>query len=308
MSKQSFIIDTDVDFDDLLAIYWLLMQKDADIKLITHVGNGWSSSQQGLKNLLNALAYFGCEKIPVAAGAKRSLSTSESLPDELIQLTDDLWGIELPQSHNQAMKVVAPQAIIDTLKEAQEPVKIVAIGPLTNIAMAMVQAPEICDNIAAIYVTGGNAHEAIKESSFAGNERHDIVSARIVYSSGAKIISLPSKTFHHFGVDDPLLDPLHKAELKEVGEFIRSLIKLPAIQQGHSASLYMWDVLTAFVAYHDLKHSVLTPTSVNIREEAVHDSDLIYSDEKGYPIHEISEIDKEIFYKLFLETILSEDE
>jgi pyrimidine-specific ribonucleoside hydrolase len=305
MSKQSFIIDTDADFDDLIAIYWLQKQKDVDIKLITFAGNGWTSPEPGLRNLLNSLAYFGCDDIPVASGAQVILSATHTLPQSTTALADELWGIDIPNSDNKPLEIGAPEAICQTLHAATEPVKILAIGPLTNIAMAIVQSPGIIKKISGIYLTGGNPNQSISESSYVGNERYDIVATRIVYNSGIPICSVPSPTCKPFPVRDPLFDCLHTEELRDAEKYISLLFKHPQ-EIEENRELYMWDILTAFVAYHERKHTKGIQEQVDIHEAAKHKSELIYEHKTGHTLHMITEIDKQVLVKHFLDTIFEE--
>jgi inosine-uridine nucleoside N-ribohydrolase len=255
--------------------------------------------------LLNSLAYFGCDDIPVASGAQTILSATGVLSKKLTELANDLWGIEIPNSNKESIKARAPEAICQTLHAATEPVKILAIAPLTNIAIALVLSPSIAEKISAIYLTGGNPNQQNNDAIYAGNERYDIVATRIVYNSKIPIYSMPNPTCELCPVNDPLLDRLNTEKLRGPENYIRSLLKYP--QESESChQLYMWDVLTAFVAYYELKYAEVTQEHVDIDETTKHKSELIYEYQTGLTLNLITNINKQIFFKLFLDTIFDE--
>ena len=53
------IMDTDADFDDLIAIAWLLKRDEIDIKAIVYTGTGWMHTPYGIRNLNRFLNYIG---------------------------------------------------------------------------------------------------------------------------------------------------------------------------------------------------------------------------------------------------------
>ncbi len=70
----------------------------------------------------------------------------------------------------------------------EQPLYVVAIGAVTNIASALLYAPEIADNIVIVWL-GGNAYDFKSAHEF--NMIQDIAAARIVFGSGAPVVQLP---------------------------------------------------------------------------------------------------------------------
>lgn len=70
----------------------------------------------------------------------------------------------------------------------EEPLYVIAIGAITNVASAMLINPEIIDRIVLIWL-GGNAHEWPDNEEF--NCMQDVAAARVVFDSGAALVQLP---------------------------------------------------------------------------------------------------------------------
>ena len=133
-AARPFIIDTDVGTDDELAILYLLAQKDIDIKAITVVGTGESHCPAGLKNVAGLLVLMHQDKIPLACGRDTPMTGQHHFPNWLRKQADNLVGAAdlLPKVVVKPSQT-AIQLLESTLKSANEPVEILAIGPLTNL-------------------------------------------------------------------------------------------------------------------------------------------------------------------------------
>jgi inosine-uridine nucleoside N-ribohydrolase len=84
---------------------------------------------------------------------------------------------------------------------------IVAVGPLTNVALALQRAPELVDTIAGISIMGGgtfgNATAAAEFNIWADPEAADVV-----FRSNARIVLCGLDLTHQVCLDDPFLDRL----------------------------------------------------------------------------------------------------
>lgn len=155
MSRQSIIIDTDPGQDDALAILLALAHGDAlDVLGITAVcGN--ISVKSTAANALKVLALAGREDVPVFMGAAAplvgELVTADVLHGEAITA-----GWDLPPSAVEPRSEFAADWIIETvLANPPGKVTICALGPLTNIALALAKHPEIAGRLKAIVMMAG---------------------------------------------------------------------------------------------------------------------------------------------------------
>lgn len=74
------------------------------------------------------------------------------------------------------------------LYSPEKPLYIVAIGALTNVASAFLQAPDIADKLVLVWL-GGHGHETGKCDDF--NARQDIAAVRVAFAAGAALVQLP---------------------------------------------------------------------------------------------------------------------
>jgi purine nucleosidase len=150
---RAFLIDTDTASDDAVAIIMALRWPDVEVKAITTVvGN--MTLEQGTRNALYTAELCG-STVPVYAGAPKPL-LREHIHAQWFHGKDGLGdqGYLPPKGQAQAMHAV--EAIIQVTK-ANPGIVWVTLGPLTNIALAIVQAPEIIPLVSRCVVMGGAA-------------------------------------------------------------------------------------------------------------------------------------------------------
>ncbi|NLB86329.1 MAG: nucleoside hydrolase [Bacteroidales bacterium] len=121
------IIDTDCAPDDLRAISLILASADFELLAIT-TSDGLLSPEEGYKKIKAMLKHFGHEGIPVAYGKKTNKKNAGC--NELCLSVN--WGneenIKIPE------KNLAVELLIKEINEEEEPVYLICLGPLTNIA------------------------------------------------------------------------------------------------------------------------------------------------------------------------------
>jgi pyrimidine-specific ribonucleoside hydrolase len=90
------LVDTDLAFDDWLAILCLLRHPQAKVSAITVAGTGEAHSVPGGRNALGLLAPAGFPGVPVALGREEPLAGGHAFPDPVRQIVDDALGLALP--------------------------------------------------------------------------------------------------------------------------------------------------------------------------------------------------------------------
>src|SRR5262245_28413435 len=152
----SLIIDTDPGVDDAFAIALACASPEVDLLAVTTVfGN--ASLDTTTRNALRVLALCGREDVPVARGAARPLVYPQVHEAELVHGNDGLSGKAdtLPSGGAVESEVDAVGLMAALLRDAEEPVTIVPIGPLTNIALLLAAYPSLHDKIERLVVMGG---------------------------------------------------------------------------------------------------------------------------------------------------------
>ncbi len=193
---QKIIIDTDPGQDDAVAILLALASPELEVLGLTTVAGNVPLALTEL-NARKILELAGRSDIPVFAGAaapmQRALVTAEHVHGKT-----GLDGIDLPDPETPLQSQHAVDFIIDTLlREPAGTVTLVPIGPLTNIAAAFVQAPEIVARVARIVLMGGAYFEVGNITPAAEfNIFVDPEAAAIVFAAGAPLVVLPLDATH----------------------------------------------------------------------------------------------------------------
>lgn len=183
------ILDTDIgtDVDDCLALALLLSSPELELQAVTCVyGDTTLRSRMTLK----LLQLRGLDHIPVYAGAQKPLTSQKPIYWE----GHEGQGLVDPSDTTlQPAADFAPDFIVRHVMSNPGKIHIIAIGPLTNIALALQKEPRLAQNIGHLTIMGGVAR-SIDRLDLPLAE-HNIVcdpeAAKIVFASGAPITLVP---------------------------------------------------------------------------------------------------------------------
>lgn len=215
------ILDTDpgngvpgADVDDGLAIGLALRSPEVELEAITVVA-GNVSVDRGVQSALETLEAAGATRVPVHRGASRPLVQD---PTAWRGRLDGRRDEESAQRHWRHVPTAARAALaadptpaarvlVDRVNERPGEITVLAIGPLTNIATAMVVDPEWSQKIKQLVVMAGafDVPNVLHEL----NAAYDPEATHIVLNSGAPLLIVPldvtTRTFMRLG-DVDLLD------------------------------------------------------------------------------------------------------
>ena len=256
------IIDTDSGLfgDDGAAVVMLLRSPQVIVPAIGIVpGNVWA--RQGSEYMLHILDLLKRPDVPVYEGAEGPLANSTAMAHE----EERRWGkleytgafaadpaavIPAPGAHLTGRKARRDgvQFLISEIERRPNQVTILAIGPMTNIALALRLKPEIERKIKQIVFMGGNIKAPGNASQWAEfNFWFDPEAARIVLRS-----RIPKK--YMFALDVCNTAPLHKAEFDQIAgahtpisDLFREDLgnRYPAFLKHPDSVAYLWDSLAA---------------------------------------------------------------
>ncbi len=186
MTKRPIIIDTDPGIDDALAIAIALFAEELDVKLITTVA-GNVCLEHVTNNMLKLLNFLG-KDIPVAVGAGKPL-IEELVDASNVHGATGMEGFDFPEPKTELLvDEHAVTAMRRVIMESDEPITLVPIAPLTNIALLLSMYPEVKQNIKEIVMMGGSAGRGNKGVMSEFNVATDPEAAKIVFDSGIPIV------------------------------------------------------------------------------------------------------------------------
>lgn len=197
MPARKIIIDTDPGQDDAVAILLALgSPKEIEVLGITAVaGNVPLELTQKNARMICELA--GRPDIPVFAGSKNPLA-KRLVTAEHVHGKTGLDGPTLPDPTMPLQEKHAVDFIIETLRtQPAGSVTLCPLGPLTNIASAFNQAPDIIEKVQEIVLMGGAYFEVGNITPAAEfNIYVDPEAAEIVFKAGAPITVMPLDVTH----------------------------------------------------------------------------------------------------------------
>ena len=185
---RKIIMDCDPGHDDAIAL--LLASRSVDLKILgvtTVAGN--SELENTTRNARKILDYADVTDVDVYPGCEKPMMRSlYRLTGAIIHGEDGLGGPKIPEPITPVKEEHGVDFMIRTLRESDEKITLIPTGPLTNIAMALIKAPDIKEKIDRIIIMGGAVMDPGNITSAAEfNIYVDPEAAKIVFASGCNI-------------------------------------------------------------------------------------------------------------------------
>ena len=232
------IVDTDMGADDLVALAFLLEHPDVDVRAITVAGTGLARCEAGVANALSLLERLGAAQIPVSCGSETPVGRATPFPDEDRAHADRFYGLAPTVGERGADDRPAPLLIADTVRDADRAVTVLTLGPLTNLAHAFDQSPDLADDIRFLFSVIGTGTDGAAADP---NLMADLDAARSVLGAGLIVTILPSDLVAS------LPSPASLAATFDTAESAGGRLVSDLLEAGSASSLGLRDTLAAAV-------------------------------------------------------------
>ena len=165
MTPKKLIIDTDPGIDDAMAILFALTDPACHVLGLTTIfGN--VTTAQATRNALR-LGELARNPVPVAHGADAPLAIAAKDPAHFVHGDEGFGDIPAEPPARSADPRSAAEFLIETCKADPGEVTICAVGPLTNLALALRKDPQLTDYVSEIVVMGGSVRQTGNVSPYA---------------------------------------------------------------------------------------------------------------------------------------------
>ena len=222
------LIDCDTGIDDALAILYLAAQPHVEIVAAGTV-HGNVPPHLGALNTLRVLDVAGLNNVPVAVGAARPFAQPVDTAI-FVHGADGLGDTNLPQPTRRPSNEAAATQLVRLAHAHPGALTIVATGPLTNIAIALLLEPELPRLLAKLVVMGGALYVPGNMNFDAeANIWHDPESADLVLSAGFDLILVG-------------LDVTNRA--------IATASEIDSLRSRGRKGLFVWTILQKYLDYH----------------------------------------------------------
>lgn len=197
---KHIILDTDPGVDDALAFLLAFNSPELIVEAVTTVAGNVNHTKSH-RNAKQLLEFLGITDVPVCAGAKKPLIRVMSHAEEF-HGKSGLGDAQLPDPKMKTDLRSAVEIILEKANELGKKLTLVAVGPLTNIATAILAEPDLPYKVDKLVIMGGafnltpyglgNAN-AVAEF----NIWYDPEAAKIVFNSGLPIVAAGLDTTTH---------------------------------------------------------------------------------------------------------------
>ena len=251
------IVDTDPGVDDAVALSWLLTQHQQPLQflgIVTVAGN--TTVKNATNNAVLVLKQLGRQNVPVVMGAAAPLVQPLTKTTWFIYGPDGLWflGLQNPQDLS-GVHVGAPGFYCETVA-ANPGVRILALGPLTNIAHALQQCPDTMKTLGQLVILGGAKFGGNKTVVAEFNFWQDPEAANAVLTAGLPITLVLLDAFVQPTIEQKDLDKLFAKGTPAI-QFLSSAIQQYAnVQLANTGRAGIPDAVAAVIALRAAKAPV----------------------------------------------------
>jgi purine nucleosidase len=286
---KNLIIDTDMGWDDILAILLLLKNPNYNILGITVTGCGETHLDAGVDIALRLLTLGNLPQAPVCKGSSTPSQYNHQFPASFRTMMDDACGLrnDLPEPIGKVDKRMAWDFMNDMLSEQENQITILSLGGLTNIDRLLKISPRPqLENIERIVVMGGAVEvdgnvaalnnsktEWDQGSEYSTNNYAewniflDPMAAQNTFNSGIPIKLVPLDTCDYAILDETYIDLINAKD--KVALFAQKLItEKVAGPAKEDIPLPVFDPLAAIVMTNDILnvHSTFERIAVKTEE------------------------------------------
>jgi purine nucleosidase len=197
-------LDCDPGIDDALAIGYLLAHPNVELALIGSV-SGNTDAVTAAANARDLLELFGRAEIPVAVGRTDFLTHPYAGGAPHVHGDNGIGGVELPAGRTPFASGSAAEELIALARSHPGELHVLAIGPLTNLAVALELDPELPSLVADVVVMGGAALAPGNVTAVAeANIHNDPEAAATVFAAAwdVTIVPLDATMFQRFEQSD----------------------------------------------------------------------------------------------------------
>ena len=234
-------IDTDTGVDDAVALLCALKLDKLAIRGISSVAGNVEHAKT-FKNCRNVLAYAGREDIKVYPGAIKPMCVELDDASE-VHGKDGLGGVVIPDSPAEKETMHAWDAIYEAAKKEGGTLQIVAVGPLTNIANAIISHPDLKGMIERILIMGGAAVGGNATMAAEFNIYADPHSAETVMQSGIPVVM--------FGLDVTVDAYLDSKDIQDIRDFNTKISKFFVDVVQSNLNFYIKNYKREILCIHD---------------------------------------------------------
>ena len=211
---RPIVLDVDTGTDDALALLYAVGSADLDVRGVSCVA-GNAGLDQVVDNTLRVLDAAGAPDLPVAAGATKPF-IERRRPEGQFHGDDGLAGVQLPAAARSRSDQSATEMLYDQITRSDEPVTLVSLAPMTNVAVLLTLHPDVADHLERLVFMGGSASEGNVTAVAEFNVWQDPEAATCVIESGLPVAMYGLDVFNRLLIPQAVADRWTQSEQRAV--------------------------------------------------------------------------------------------
>lgn len=156
MPPRQMLLDVDVGIDDAVMMLYLAAEPTAELVAVGSC-HGNCSAATSATNALKVLEAVGLDHVPVALGAESPLA--DPMPAQEVHGHDGLGDAGLPPPRGAVSGESAVEQILRLSRERPGELDLLAVGTMTNLALALEQDADVLSRFRTVAILGGYARE-----------------------------------------------------------------------------------------------------------------------------------------------------
>jgi len=189
--KTKIIIDTDPGVDDALTILLALASPQIQLEALT-TAHGNIGIEKTTRNALAVLEFAKAAHIPVARGCSLPLVSPLNKSGDVVHGSSGIGKADLPEPKSKPVSQHAIDYLIERILAEPQEITLFAIGPLTNLALAIRKEPRIAQALKGLVIMGGAIRSGGNITPLAEFNIHaDPHAAHVVFHSEIPITLIP---------------------------------------------------------------------------------------------------------------------
>ena len=307
MNRIPVILDVDLGVDDACAVLLAVNSNRLNvIGVTTTFGN--RQLERTNRNTLSFLEFIGKEDIPVAKGSSKPLVKDYPVYEDeglyVVHGKEGLGYAEIPAFTKSNVNLVAEDFIAECIRNSNENITLIPVGPLTNIAKFILKYPDLHHKIAQISLLGGGLSKGNITEFAEVNIYLDAEAAKVVFESGIPIIMSPLDATHQGyitrnerelikNIENKKLSELMFSALDFYGSFYENVEKAPGCVL-HDSLAVMAVAYPEYLEFENMKIQIITD---GVQSGRTHHTDL------GNQCKVVTKVNRNEFIRLFFESL-----
>jgi len=306
---RKLILDVDTGTDDAVALMLAALHPDLELVAATTV-NGNVPVDYCTENSLRVFDHIGIP-VPVYEGVAKPIERDDfPIPRGDIQSSNAVHGgyLDIPPSRSTKQATAAVDFLIETYRAATEPIVLVPVGPMSNVATALLAEPKLKDLIPEIVIMGGANRYGNVTPRAEFNVWADPEAAQIVFDAALDVTMIGLDVTHKAVTGPDVQRRLREAG--SIGVFVAELIDFFTVYHRQT---YGWEgapIHDAVAVAHLLRPGLVETKLRNVEVERVSELcrgrtvvDLWLRTERPPNAHVGVDLDGEAFFALLVDRI-----